>query len=526
MPHSADVDPYDRVPYPDLVHASTHPDRLAVIGALFGLTPAPVRRCRVLEIGCGSGLNVIAMAEGLPGSRFVGIDASPRHVARASSVIERLGLQNVEVLQRDLRSFDPHATPYDYVVAHGIYSWIDDPGRRALLRLVRAALADQGIAFVSYNTYPGWFMLRAIREMMLYHGRRESDPLQRVARASELVQCLVESLDVRSSPYAAYLAGYQRAMENRESLVEAERIASILHDELSPVNEPVFFHQFAAEAADAGLQYMAEADLRGSTPADVTPDVQRRVRALATDLISLEQYMDFVVNRAFRQTLLCLATVRLSRTLRSTGEVLRPFYLSTSSTLADGRNAVRDRGALRVAAADGRELVTDHPLSIAAFTLLASVSPRALSWDDLIERSTALVEREGGTPTAQEDRDTLAGNILQAFTASRSLVRLGTLPDRFVSDISARPAAFSLARLLARDGSRRVPNGRHERVVLGPLAMELVPHLDGTRSLVDVGAIDEQARQARAPDAPSDHPDEATLTSLLAFLARSALLQA
>jgi tRNA G46 methylase TrmB len=69
---------YDEVLYPSYTHNQTHPDRLATIATLFGLTPAPVERCRVLELGCGNGSNLVPMAYGLPGSEFVGIDRWPK----------------------------------------------------------------------------------------------------------------------------------------------------------------------------------------------------------------------------------------------------------------------------------------------------------------------------------------------------------------------------------------------------------------------------------------------------------------
>jgi hypothetical protein len=175
-------------------------------------------------------------------------------------------------------------------------------------------------------------------------------------------------------------------------------------------------------------------------------------------------------------------------------------------------------------APDGKEFVTDHPLSIAALTLLASASPKAVSWTELVERATAVVARRGGTP-AQEDRDTLAGNVLRAFTAGRSLIALSTGPDRYTSEILSNPKAVPLVRLLAMEGCRRVPNRRHERVMLGPLAMALVKHLDGTRSLDELRAIHQQARGERASGAEANDSDERAFESILQFLARSALLE-
>src|SRR5260221_4442716 len=93
---------YDSVIYPSSTHPQTHPDRLAVIGSLFGLEPAPVNRCRVLELGCGNGTNLVPMAWGLPQSEFVGIDLAALPIARGQRMFSELGLKNVQLVQADL----------------------------------------------------------------------------------------------------------------------------------------------------------------------------------------------------------------------------------------------------------------------------------------------------------------------------------------------------------------------------------------------------------------------------------------
>src|SRR6476619_1779852 len=86
---------YDEVPYESFAVFETHPDHLAVMGRLFGLTPPAVETCRVLELGCAGGGNLIPLAQVLPGGRFVGVDLSGRQIAQAKANAEALGLANI-----------------------------------------------------------------------------------------------------------------------------------------------------------------------------------------------------------------------------------------------------------------------------------------------------------------------------------------------------------------------------------------------------------------------------------------------
>src|SRR4029079_13501853 len=159
---------YDEVPYRSHPFAQTHPARLAPTAFLFGMKPAHTDHCRVLEIGCASGENLLPMANQFPDSEFVGIDLSAVQIAAAQSTVEALELNNVRLLHADLRSLPDDLGMFDYVIAHGVYSWVSDETQHALLKLCGQRLRPHGVAYVSYNTYPGWHMRGMIRDMMNY----------------------------------------------------------------------------------------------------------------------------------------------------------------------------------------------------------------------------------------------------------------------------------------------------------------------------------------------------------------------
>ena len=144
----------------------THPDRLATVARLFGLAAAAPGACRVLELGCGDGGNLIPMALQLPRSEFTGIDLAGDAIHEGHVVVSALGLQNITLRQLDLMEAGPDLGEFDYIIAHGLYSWVPSEVRERLLRICRVNLAPSGVAYVSYNTYPGFHRREMFREMM------------------------------------------------------------------------------------------------------------------------------------------------------------------------------------------------------------------------------------------------------------------------------------------------------------------------------------------------------------------------
>src|SRR5687768_10414730 len=183
---------YNQMPYPSAIYPQTHPDRLATIGTLFGLSPARVEKCRVLELGCGDGTNLVAMAATLPGSRFVGIDLATEPIGRGNQMAQAVGLRNVDLQARDIleRKLDGE---FDFIIAHGLYSWVPAVVRDRILEICRDHLAPQGMAFVSYNAYPGNHLRDVARGMMQYHARNFSNPLQQIRQARGLLKLVSQA---------------------------------------------------------------------------------------------------------------------------------------------------------------------------------------------------------------------------------------------------------------------------------------------------------------------------------------------
>jgi methyltransferase-like protein len=475
---------YDAIPYPGYAFAQTHPDRLATLGSLFGLRAAPPATCRLLEIGCGDGGNLLPMALALPQASFTGIDSSADAIARAVAVATELGLDNVRFELVAIEDFAAPAASFDYAIAHGVYSWVPDPVRDGLLALSAHVLSEQGIAYVSYNALPGARVPQTLRELLALRLEGVEDPAQRIAGARRLL---------------ALLAGpdKQATMLGAEAAALLERPDSLLfHDALAPVNDPFFFHEFAARAATHGLQYLAEANFLEMQAGIISEELQLELLADG-DVIRQEQLLDYVKVRRFRQTLLCPAAIELDRTLEL-GRIAQFAVSSPAKALVE--DAERPE-RVTFHAPGGSRLTTEHA---AVAAVLRAAGER---WPACVAISEVL-----GDAPSQADVDTIGEALIRCYAAN--LVQLHVHPPAPAAAVSERPLASPLARLQARD-QQSVANLRHATVPVQDDLRRLLIALDGTR--------DRAALLALFAD---DGLDAERLDASLALFARSSLLVA
>jgi methyltransferase-like protein/SAM-dependent methyltransferase len=555
---------YDQVPYPSLSYTQSHPDRLATLATLLGMHPPPVERCRVLELGCASGGNLIPMAYGLPESEFVGIDYAARQVAEGQAAVAALGLENIALKHLDIMEVDAGLGQFDYIIAHGIYSWVTDGVRDKILAVCRENLAPNGVAYVSYNTYPGWHMLNIARDMMLYHTREVAEPQERVAQARALLDFLADSVPVENSAYGSFLKMYAQFLKGEVESARPRDDSFLLHDELEEVNEPVYFYQFVEQAARHGLQYLAETELRTMVDSNFPPQVSATLCRMAQSAVELEQYMDFVRNRTFRQTLLCHQDVPLNRTLKP--DCLRGFHVASRAEPAVPDPDVHSVSVVKFRGSDGATLSTDHPITKAAMLVLNEMWPQAVPFDTLLAAARArLAAVQAGAPplpvggegapaapgigegssapdaqgqgddSSTLDAQVLGTNLLKAYSYSGSLAELHVYAPLMAREASERPVASPLARFQARRGTL-VTNLRHERVTLDAFNRHLLRHLDGSHDRAALlerflaGPVAEGVLKVEQNGAPVEDAREiqATLAEALEWnlyrLARAALL--
>lgn len=456
--------PYDLVHYQTFPRIYTHPDRLAAIGRIFGLTTADPARCRVLELGCGDGGNLLPLAYALPGSRFTGIDLAEAPVTQARRHAAALSLDNLSLHAMDLRDAGAALGEFDYILAHGIYSWVPAPVRDALLAVCRDRLAPNGVALISYNLLPGYHTRLMLRDLMVFHSRGMQDPQMRIGA----VRGLLNDLQNRAGMPEGLLAEIRAVLERND--------AGIYHDDLAAINQPVYLHEFVEHAARHGLQYLGDADLA--------------VTGLEPGSVEREQYLDFLHMRRFRHTLLCHEGTELRE---PPPDALDDFLYSSGALLAEGRWV----------AASGASLATADDKVHGLLQALADCYPLPAPFDDLLPYA--------GPPGALRE-------ILRKLVAG-GFAELHVYDFPCEEGVTEHPRASRLARLQA-ISSQRVTNLCHQVVELDEIGRRLLVLLDGTR---DHAAI---ARDlAGGADAPAAEI-ERHLPSSLEWMARMALLEA
>jgi len=236
---------YDETPYLSQAYGHTHPDRIATIASLFGVKVQSIKNCRVLEIGCASGMNIIPMASSLPDSHFVGIDLSSRQIAEGNKLTESMGLKNIELKHLNILDVDKTLGSFDYIIAHGIFSWVPENVQDKMFQICSDLLSPNGVAYISYNTFPGWHFRGLIRDMMLYHTASLQVPAERAQQARAVLDFLSQSVPTNDNAYGIML-------KNEVELLRQHADAYLLHDHLEATNEPIYFADFEARAISMG----------------------------------------------------------------------------------------------------------------------------------------------------------------------------------------------------------------------------------------------------------------------------------
>ena len=287
MNETLETNSYDELPYLSKPFQQTHPRRLATIATLFGMQPKQIPDCRVLEIGCASGSNLIPMACEFPKGQFVGVDLSIHQIKKAKQTAEALNINNIDLRHCDILDIDDSFGKYDYIVAHGIYSWVPDNVQKHILKVCKHRLNEQGVAYISYNTYPGWRMRGLLRDMMLYHANNFEDIPTKIIQAKALINFLSETVPAENNAYGTLLRDELERMKNWND-------SYFRHDLLSEVNDPIYFYQFIEKAKTEGLQYLAETEVSSMIANIFDAKVKETLDKIGTNIIQREQYMDFI----------------------------------------------------------------------------------------------------------------------------------------------------------------------------------------------------------------------------------------
>lgn len=296
---------YSELGYKSMPFPYTTPATLEAYAALVGISAPNPKTARVLELGATYGGNIISQALFNPDATFVGIELSQEQVEKGNEVIANAGLTNVSLVQSDIASIGSEIGTFDYIIAHGVYSWVDDGVKEALLRLIDEHLAEDGIAYISYNTYPGWHTMDEVRQLMMFSNRDKAqfnhkEKVLHGKTIGSIVGSQILKYDNLKERNSKFLGALRSVMQKDEYYVG--------HDHLEPNNDPVYFYQFNDHLGAHNLAYLCDADLTLSMVRSFDADIADTLDKLAlNDHVAQEQYLDFMLDTTFRKSIICKA---------------------------------------------------------------------------------------------------------------------------------------------------------------------------------------------------------------------------
>lgn len=518
---------YDDLPYSSYAYLHSAPEHLAAVAAMFGLPSPDVGTARVLELGSASGGNLIPFALRHPGAKVVGVDLSGVQVAAGKARIGQLGLDNVELIEADLLDLDAKALgEFDYIIAHGLYSWAPPQVQDAVLAIIGACLSPAGVAFVSYNTYPGWKQKEILRDAMLMHGGERPIASEQVAYGRAMLDFLA-----RVAPKGGLVSA---ALDDSMALVMQSPLDYVAHEFFSPHHQPCYFHQFVQHSAGHGLAYLGEALPATMLPSNYGRDLAQQIHAaLGDDQIRIEQYLDIAIGRSFRQTLL----VRVERAQDMRWQIdhaaLGGMHFAAKLTPADGVIRLDGQrqefiGEISQAGA-GPTISTSLPALKQAITLLLEAWPGTVTREELIRHAETTQDGPGVLPSSEIGRavDELIELLLVRgiLRIRQQSVEVAGESSRLEVDATVRSQLTALP-----SAERYVANAWHDVVEVTDDERALLLLLDGSLDRTAlVSAVAEALNHGRlsafAADASrADARAEETTSRLLARWREQAVL--
>lgn len=464
---------YDELPYPNLVFPQTHPNRIAAIASLFGVATKVPGRSRILELGCGTGSNLIAMAVELPEATLVGVDFSRRQIETGNARIAAAGIGNVTLRHADLADISSDWGQFDYIIAHGVYSWVPEAVQKKILEICRTQLAPEGIAYISYNCYPGWHMRTILRDMMAFRTNGTEGALPRVRQAREVLDFMAGNA-TQGTPFASFLSG-------EAALLRAAEDGYVFHEYLERHNAPVYFHQFAAQAGQAGLQYLGDASPQTLSDGALSAEAVETLSRMGNgDVLQTEQYLDFLRNRSFRESLLVHREIPLQRQFDL--QALQALYFAAPVAAIAGDFDASTSDTVDFSLPDGSRFAVSNMLVKALLKTFANRWPRSATYAELTQDIEAQLQGAPSVAQGEElSRYLLAGFLHGTIEMTVAPWRCGTLGEK-------NPSVSILARQQAQD-NLPIVDLRHRIIQDSPGLRLILPYLDGQRSITEIGTL-------------------------------------
>ena len=493
---------YDSVKYPTAVFAEIRPDALGAMAALHGVTPERISDCRVLELGCGDGASLLSIAYAMPQSECVGIDLSEPRIAEANAYAKQIGVSNARFEHADVMEFDAERFgKFDFIVAHGLYSWVPDLVRERVLWIYKNCLVPNGVGFISYNTLPGWYLKKIIRDGGRFINGDSQGSFEAADRAVEFIR-MAQSAALTGTIYSTVLAEELKGAENsaREAL---------FHDELADVNNAFYFADFASQLTDAGLAFLTESDPIMHFTGRMGQKANEYLRELPEDPIRREQCLDFFRGTRFRSTLICLPEQNPQYDANTSA--LDALYFSSAAKPAKEQSDLCDGSSVEFVTENDSHFSTNFGFTKMFLGYLGNAYPRPVPFDEVV---AMLRESSEDADGFDEMLNVFRQHMIGLIHAN--VVDVRCFAAKVAEYVSDRPKASAFARWQAAHGMRYVTTltGRNIQME-DETARRLLTALDGTRTLSEAVAFAGVASDAKGIVNANEHADHLLRLGLL-----------
>ena len=450
-------------------YSLSSPSRLNGIATLFGLTAIDPARANILELGCGSGGNIIPLSARFPNSTFVGVEPSLEKIDLAKKQSLDLNLDNIQFFNESIADLDLGDEKFDYIIAPRLYSLASDGDQERIFEIMRDFLSPNGIAFVSYNTLPGWNSVKTLRDMMLFHGRNFNEPDLKVLEARRMLKFVSDNFNGNDIPN-------KKLLEAEIKFIDTVPYEFVIDDYYGNSNDPCYFYKFMEKANAKGLTYLADSDLPSMYLGNQTVMAAETLKDIV-DIVEQEQYVDFLTNRRYRSTLLVKDTVKIERALTpksAEGLHFIPAYKLTKpleeikENLVDGIDLVNLQNPEQTASISG------EILSVCYLELIKS-SPVPQSIEEIASAACTVLKMIDKDAI----RQALEENVLDFIF--KGLLIITADQEGFGNVSNEKPEVFKAARLDAPNRTN-VPNMRHEMVQLSGDQRILMQYCTGENS--------------------------------------------
>jgi len=417
-------------------------DRILSISHLFGFKTA-FGSLKILEIGCGDGIRLLAAAEQNPNNVYVGISDCSDAIHKGQHLLEELSSKNISLYDISLESFlEANSILFDLIIVNNVYSWVDQTSQIILLNILDKYLSANGLAFIDYNTMPGWHMQNALRGMIQHHVQSYADKQEKIKQAKSFIRFLKDNST--SGKEEKDLLIYE--------ITAVERLSdTILYREfISEHNWPVYFSNMVGRLNSFNLAYIADYDLKTMSSQDMPKDAQDAL-LLSPNLVESEQYMDFFRNRRGRKSIVCRADAAISSQSGLDPTKLYDMYLSANNLLISNNvNDLCNSEPLNLNIGGEFSLTVTDPLVKVALKMLSDHSPGQLSFNNLLTSSAECLNIAGCGGKIEEQKEILAYQLLLLFSClTARTIEVAANKRNIASYVHHSPKASKLARFMA-----------------------------------------------------------------------------